>query len=222
MRTEARLALCLRQRRFEWQLARDEQTRAAAQLVAGKTHALLNLIQIVQLATLELERRCDATAREFIEDLQKAAADAQQELTELMEVARPEPVIARGAPVGPAVEAALAAVRTAIALDVQLATPPDLATRATAEELEHLIIGLALDLADGDRGAPVELFVRERRIHGEPWIEIVRGSPYVPAGERLELRVVEAIATRAGGEVATSERRGGGEELVVALPVVVA
>jgi hypothetical protein len=92
-RTEAHLALSSRQRRFEWELARDEQTRAAAKLVAGRTHDLLNLIQIVQLATLELEKRCDATAHEFLADLQKAAEDAQRSLSEVMAVARPEPVI---------------------------------------------------------------------------------------------------------------------------------
>jgi hypothetical protein len=66
----------------------------------------------------------------------------------------------------------------------------------------------------------VELYVRERAIDGVPWIEIVRSTPAVPEGERFELRVVEAIATKAGGEVTRSDRRGGGEELVVALPAI--
>jgi hypothetical protein len=42
----------------------------------------------------------------------------------------------------------------------------------------------------------------------------------VPPGDRFELRAVEAIVKRAGGELATSDRRGGGEELVVALPII--
>jgi hypothetical protein len=36
----------------------------------------------------------------------------------------------------------------------------------------------------------------------------------------FDLKLVEVIATRAGGELAHSDRRGGGTEVVVALPVV--
>ena len=217
-KTEARLRLSQQQRRFEWELARDEQTRAAGKFVSGKTHDLLNLVQIVQLATLELAKRCDVTAKEFLDDLTNAAADAQRSLVELMAVARPDEVIVRGAPVGAAVDAATAALRSAIDVDIHLVPQPDTVTRCTAEELAHILIGLALDVSDGPE--PVELFVRERAIDGKPWIEIVRSSSYVPPGDRFELRAVEAIAKRAGGELATSDRRGGGDEVVVALPVV--
>lgn len=217
-KTEARLVLSQRQRRFEWELARDEQTRAAAKLVSGKTHDLLNLVQIVQLATLELEKRCDAAAKEFLDDLSRSAVDAQHSLTELMAVARPDEVIARGAPVGAAVDASLTALRAAIDVDIHLATPPDTATRCSEAELEHILIGIALDIADSpDR---IELTVRTREINNAPWIEIVRASTFIPVGDRFELRAVEAIVQRAGGELATSDRRGGGEELVVALPVI--
>lgn len=219
-KTEARLALCLRQRRFEWQLARDEQTRAAATLVAGKTHDLLNLIQIVQLATLELGSRCDETGKEFLEDLTRAADDAQRSLESLMAVARPEVVSERGAPVGAVVAEVIGALRGIVEVDIHLATSPDAATRASEEELVHLLVGLALDAAVDDAAAsPVALLVREREINRKPWIEIVRSTSYVPDGERFELRAVEAIVARAGGELASSERRGGGEELIVALPV---
>jgi hypothetical protein len=217
-KTEARLVLSQRQRRFEWELARDEQTRAAAKLVSGKTHDLLNLVQIVQLATLELEKRCDAAAKEFLDDLSRSAVDAQHSLTELMAVARPDEVIVRGAPVGAAVDASLTALRAAIDVDIHLATPPDTATRCSEAELEHILIGIALDIADSpDR---IELTVRTREINNAPWIEIVRASTFIPVGDRFELRAVEAIVQRAGGELATSDRRGGGEELVVALPVI--
>jgi hypothetical protein len=218
-KTDARLALSQRQRRFEWELARDEQTRVAARLVSGKTHDLLNLIQIVQLASAEIEKRSDPTAKEFIDDLVRAANDAQRSLGELMAVARPDETITRGAPVGPAVAAAIAALRSAITVDIHLAPPPETATRCTAAELEHILIGLALDSTDVE---PIALHVRERAISGAPWIEIVRSSDRVaaPDDDRFELRAIEAIAHRAGGEIATSERRGGGEELVVALPVV--
>ncbi|HLL24993.1 MAG TPA: hypothetical protein VK427_22820 [Kofleriaceae bacterium] len=217
-KTDARLALSQRQRRFEWELAREEQARTAAALVAGKTHDLLNLIQIVQLATLELHRRCDETGKEFLADLERAAADSQRSLAHLMAVARPDEAVKRGAPVGPVVAAAMSSLREAIEVDIHLAPPAETATRCTATELEHILIGLALDVAENPER--IELFVRERVIDGRAWIEIVRSSPFVPAGDRFELRAVDAIAKRAGGELATSDRRGGGEDLVVALPVV--
>lgn len=217
-KTDVRLGLAQRQRRFEWELARDAQTRAAGALVAGKTHDLLNLVQIVQLATLELAKRCDdPTAQEFLDDLERAARDAQRGLEEMMAVARPDVAIVRGAPIGAALDAALGAVRDAVAIELRLAAAPEIATRCTREELEQLVIALALDAADG---GPIELFVRERAIDGTPWLELVRATAFVPGGDRFDLRTVEAIAQRAGGEVATSERRGGGEELVVALPVI--
>src|SRR4030095_14830543 len=155
-------------------LARDEQTRAAAAFVRGKTHDLLNLVQIVQLANHELKRRCGAPAEELVADMVRAADDATRELKALMEVARPEELLLRGAPVGPAVAAALATLRPILDLDVHLATPPDTATRLSTEELEHLLIGLALEILADQR---VELTVRERKIERAPWIEIVRGTP---------------------------------------------
>ncbi|MEO8704608.1 MAG: hypothetical protein ABI867_31425 [Kofleriaceae bacterium] len=217
-RTEARLVLAQRQRRFEWELARDEQTRAAARMVAGRTHDLLNLIQIVQLATLQLDTMCGSDGKEFIDDLLRAADDSQRSMTELMEAARPEVAITRGDPVGAAVDAALATLRPALAVDIHLALSADTCTRCSARELEHLLIGLVLDVCD--EVDHIELFVRERRIGDHPWIEIVRSTDHAPEGDRFELRAVTAIAERAGGELATSERRGGGAELVVALPVV--
>lgn len=221
-----RLALVERQRRFEWQLAREVQTQVAARFVSGKTHDLLNLVQIVQLASHELARRSSPDALEFIDDLRKAAEDAQRQLTELMALARPDEVIAAGAPVGAAITAAVETVRAAstIAVDLHLTVGPDVATRCSAAELEHVIFGLTLDAVteaeqpSGDPG-PIELFVRERTIDGKPWLEIVRGARVAIDGEHFDLRAVEAIAEKRGGELAQSERRGGGTELVVALPL---
>ena len=207
----------LRQRHYEWDLARDAQTAAAAQFVAGKTHDLLNLVQIVQLATGELARRCDATSQEFIADLDRAGAEAQRNLAELMAVARPPRQIIRGVPVGAAITAAVETVRSFVAIDVHLCCAPETATRCMAEDLEHLVIGLALDVMG--EVARIELAVRERTIEGKPWVEIVRGG-LIADNDSFELRVVEAIAVRAGGELARSERRDGGTEVVVALPIV--
>jgi hypothetical protein len=230
-KTNERLALVERQRRFEWELARDLHSRTAAKFVAGKTHDLLNLVQIVQLASLELSRRCGGDAAEFIADLIKAAEDAKHQLAELMAVARPDEVITPGAPVGAAISSAVDTVRQAqaIAVDLNLAIEPGVTTRCSATELEHLIYGLTLDAiaaaADPPASAPaaapdpIELFVRQRTIDGKPWLEIVRGARVVLEGEHFDLRAVEAIAIKNGGELGRSERRGGGTELVVALPI---
>jgi len=229
-----RLVLVERQRRFEWELAREAYTRAAAQLVTGKTHNLLNLVQIIELAALELSQRDDATTREILADLTKAAEDAKRQLTELMAVARPVEVVAPGARVGAAITSAVETVRTAgtIAVDLHLTVQAEVTTRCSAAELEHVIYGLTLDAVAADPGeppaagepnpSPIELFVRERIIDGKPWLEIVRGARVPPSGDHFDLRAVEAIAQHNGGELARSERRGGGTELVVALPVVVA
>lgn len=230
-KTNERLALVERQRRFEWELARDVLARTAARFVAGKTHDMLNLVQIVQLASLELARRCNPDAVEFIADLTKAADDARKQLAELMAVARPEEVVVPGAHVGAAITTAVETVRAAstIAVDLHLAVPPEITTRCTTSELEHLIFGLTLDavaaeeeIPAGGEPTPIELFVRERIIDGKPWLEIVRGARTVLGGEHFDLRAVEAIAIKNGGELARSERRGGGTELVVALPLVLA
>lgn len=226
-KTNERLALVERQRRFEWELARDLHSRTAAQFVAGKTHDLLNLVQIVQLASLELSRRCGGDAAEFVADLIKAAEDAKHQLAELMAVARPDEVIVAGAPVGAAISSAVDTVRQAstIAVDLNLTIEPGVTTRCSATELEHLIYGLTLDAvaatADPPAAAPdpIELFVRQRTIDSKPWLEIVRGARVVLEGEHFDLRAVEAIAIKNGGELGRSERRGGGTELVVALPI---
>ena len=225
-KTNERLALVERQRRFEWQLARQVQTQVAARFVAGKTHDMLNLIQIVELASLELLRRCNPDAEEFIADLRKAADDAKLQLRELMTVARPEEIVVPGAEVGAAITAAVEAVRAAsnIAVDLHLAVASEIATRCSEEELAHIVYGLTLDAATteaeaADAQGAIELYVRERTIDGKPWLEIVRGGLVELAGEHFDLQAVEAIAAKNGGELAYSERRGGGTELVVALPV---
>jgi hypothetical protein len=78
---------------------------------------------------------------------------------------------------------------------------------------------MALDAADAPR---IELFVRDRMIDDVRWIEIVRGADVpAPEGELpFDLRSVELVVTRAGGELSCAERRGGGSELVVALPAI--
>ncbi len=215
------IRLIERQRRFEWDLARDEQTRAAARLIAGKTHDLLNLVQIVQLATAQLARRCDPTGLEFIDDLTRAASDAAVSLKQLMAMARPSHAVSSAVPAGASAGAAITRIvdelRPAIPIDLHLALAPDTTTALSAEELAHLILGLALEAASAPR---IELHVRQRTIEGGPWVEILRGADLPPYHEALpfDLRTVEVLVARVGGELTISEGRGGGSELVVALP----
>ncbi len=211
--------LIQRQRRFEWDLARDEHTRAAGRLVAGKMHDLLNLVQIVKLASGELAKRCDPTGQEFIDDLVRAADDAEVQLKSLMEIARPDRAVMRGPAIGAAITHAVEEVRPSIPIDLHLAISAETASALSTDELAHLVFGLALDAADAPR---IELFVRDRSIKNVPWIEIVRGAD-LPAFEgkpSFDLASVELVVTRAGGELSCSERRGGGSELVIALPAI--
>ncbi|MBA2538888.1 MAG: hypothetical protein H0V17_04570 [Deltaproteobacteria bacterium] len=215
-RGEHLLALSRKQRRFEWELARDEQARTAARLVASRTHDLLNLVQIVQLATYQLEEPCGATYRETLDELTSSAAAAHASLIELMGVARPDQAIVPGAPVGATVANVLATLHTIHDIEVHVTVDAATATRCTAEELEHLLIGLVLDALDDPS---IAIHVRERTISAAPWIEIMRITNQPASGDGFDLRAVTAIAARAGGEITTSETREGGSELVVALPV---
>jgi len=220
-KTEARLALVQRQRRFEWELARDEQRLTASRLVASTTHDLLNFVQIVQLSSLALRRSCDAEGKQFLDDLARSATDVQVPLRALTQLARPELVVGRGPAVGAVVTRVVAELRAAVEVDLQLAVDAATATAMTAEQLEYLVIGLALDAAAAPR---IELCVRDRTIDGKPWVEIMRGteaSEATPDHAGFELRGVELLATTGGGELARSERRGGGTELVVALPALI-
>ena len=214
-KTDARLVLAQKQRRFEWDLARAEQTRIAGKLVAGKTHDMLNVVQIVQLASDELAKRCDESGKEFIDDLVRAARNAQGQLAELMAIARPDVVATRGAAVGATVTRILDEIRTAVEVDLHLAVSADTTTALTTEQLEHLVIGMALDAADAPR---IELFVRDRTIDSKDWVEIVRGAETAVDGDSFDLRSVELLAKLGGGELSSSDRRGGGTELIVALP----
>ncbi len=211
-----RIDLIQRQRRFEWELARDQQAIAAERLVKSRTHDLLNLIQIVDLAGHELERRTEGNAEigELIADLRNAADTAKASLTGLLALARPTEVVIRGAPAAAAISEAISDVALPD-LRIRLELDEDVATGCTAEELAHLVIGMLLDIDAG----PASLAVRARTIEGKPWLELVRGTA-VQEGERFELRIVNAIVARHHGELAESERRGGGQELIVALPIV--
>ncbi len=211
----ALLALIQRQRRFEWELARDEQARVATALVGGRTHDLLNLIQVVELAVFRL-RHDGVGAEDTLDELTRTSRSATAQLQAMMAVARPELAIVRGAPVTAAVLAIVPTLCEVANLEVHVDVSMETATRCSTAELEHLLIGLVLDAID----QRIALTIRERTIEGRPFVEIVRATSREPDNDRYELKAVNAIAARNGGEVATSERRGGGVERVVALPMV--
>lgn len=214
--TNDRLALIARQRLFDWQLARDQQSRAAAALVAHRTHDLLGFVQIVRLVSEHLVKSADAMGQEFIGDMLLSADKAQVELRDMLDLARPPAVVERGAPLGPVLEATRASLAPAIALALDVQAPSDACTRCTAIELDYVLTAIALDAGTD----VVEIVVRARTLDGQPWIELIRATAFEPAGDRADLIGLEALAERRGGELSRSERRGGGEELVVALPVV--
>lgn len=215
---DARLALVEKQRRYAWNIARDEQTRTAAKLVSGKTHDLLNLVQIVQLAAPELhERVSDELSKELTADIARAAKDAHVQLGQMMTIARPELRATRGPSVGGVLARVIGVLGSEFEIGVDWALHADAATHLDTLALEHLLIGLVLDAGAAPR---IELTVRERAMSGAPWIEIVRGLESDPASDGFDLKLVEVIAMRGGGELARSDRRGGGTEVVVSLPVV--
>lgn len=224
-RIAARLALVEKQRRFAWEVAREEYVRTAASMVAGKTHDLLGLVQIVQLAAPQLAPVVEGDARTFVDDIARAADDAHAQLKALMAAARPprraatnsDTPLPRGAAVGPVVGRVIGQLDGAVDIGVDYAIDADVATALDEVSLSHLAIGLVLDAQD----APwIELTVRDIQIDGAPWIELVRGTAEIIEGDHFDMRLVEALATRARGEVAESVREGGGLEVVVALPAV--
>jgi hypothetical protein len=182
-------------------------------------------VQIVQLAAPQLSPVVDGDALTFVEDIARAAEDAHEQLKALMAIARPprraatnsDAPLPRGAPVGPVISRVIGELDAAVDIGVDYAIDVDVATALDEASLSHLAIGLVLDAQDARW---IELTVRDREIHGAPWIELVRGTAEVLDGDHFDMRLVEALATRARGEVAESAREGGGLEVVVALPAV--
>jgi len=192
----ALLAIVRRQRELEWTDMHG--------LLRDRSHDLRNLIQMVELTMTELARHVDGFAAELVGDLAKTAAEMKAALERRT-----------SAPIGDAVRAAIELLRPAVGeLVVTHRLEPTTATALAAHEVEQLVVGLVVDA--GRHAVAIDLLVRERTIDGHVWVELVCGFDAAPG----ELRVVNTIAERARGEVAISERRGGGTEISVALPTV--
>jgi hypothetical protein len=225
---EARLRLIDRIRRVEHALARDEQANQAAALMRGRSHDLGNHIQILKLASLELERRAAERADlvELTTDMRRAAEQATALLADMFAAARPAERTEVGPVVTHTVRAAVDLARPAFAGTVELRIDLDdtVHTYSTAEELETIVLAAMLDVVHASR---VAVIVRERVIQGKRWVEILRvdDRQQWSDGELAHmfephslLHVVAAAAKQAGGEASLAPGRGG-LELAIELPV---
>lgn len=228
---ERRLELVDRVRRTERDLARAEHARAAAALLRDKAHDLGNLVQIIRIASMEIERRADARIAELVADLRRAAEQATAVLAALVEVARPAEQRAAGAAVAPTLRAAIERIRPAITAPIELVVQvgEHVVTTCSAAELETIAIAGLLDVAAATR---VAITTRERTIGGVRWVEVLRVDdrrgvdelaiatafqPQPAGGPGLAL--VRDIVEHAAGEVSLSPGRAG-LELAIALPIV--
>ncbi len=215
-RDRVRVQLLERLRRFEWEVAREDHARAVHDLVRGSSHELLNFVQIVDLASQALAPHCAAAGEEFLVDLARAAADAKAAVRQLHALARVDRVpghTAAAACAGAAIELVGGAVDD---LDAKVRIADDVVVAWAREELELLLIALALD-GRPERGGRVELLVRTRDIDGRTRLEIVCG-PIDATG--VGVRLAAILAMRIGGDAVVGERRGGGDELAVDVPIV--
>ncbi len=213
-RDRIRTELLERLRRFEWDVARDEQARAARLVLRDKVHDLLNFVQIVDLGSQALAPHTAPAGDEFLVDLALAAADAKTAVHALQQLAHAGDRPPARTVIASVARAAVEQLRGAVdALDAQVLVPDTAAVAWTREELELVLIALALD---GPPDAPLELLVRARDIDGRPCLELVCG-PLDETG--VGARLAAALAARIGGDAAVAERRGGGHEIAVAVPL---
>jgi hypothetical protein len=227
---EARLGLIDRIRKVEQSLAREEQAREAARLLRGRSHDLGNAIQIVRLASIEIEKRGGTNIGDLVLDLRNAAESATTVLGELIAMAKPGPRKVEGVAIAPAVRAAVEQAQPGLAAQVDLRV--ELADMVKApclpDELETIVLCSLLDAA---RATKLGLHLRARAIEGKPWLELIRiddrkdvsdsdfsraFEPFATPGPGLHL--VRVLAERCGGEASLSPGRAG-LELVIALPV---
>jgi hypothetical protein len=196
---DALVALVRRQRDFEW-----DTTTAR---LRDQGHDLRNLIQIVELASSALHGAVGGELVSLVDELQRVAFTMKRDLDDHKR--------GEAAPVGETVRSVVEQMRPAVGeLAVTQRIDAITTTVLDAHELEQLVLGLVLD--GGRESAAIDLLVRERPIAGIRWVELMCGIDG-PAGE---LRAVKAIVERAGGDLTVSERRGGGNEIAVALPAV--
>nr|HEX4318735.1 hypothetical protein [Kofleriaceae bacterium] len=192
-----------RLRRFEWACARDEHAREVHDGVRKRSHDLLNLVQIVDLASQQLVARCGEAAAELASDLSRAALEAREAVQSLAELA------AKTSPPLRAERTSAGAVARCVLTRGTISVDDSAVIAWSPEELQMLLLALELDAPHG------ELIVRSRAIEDGHVVEVVCGP--IEDGA-LAVRMARAIATHAGGDVTTEPRRGGGYELAVTIP----
>lgn len=225
---EARLQLVELIRRVEHTLARDEQAKIAAELMKGRSHDLGNLIQIMKLSAVELERRAKDRPElvELTTDIRQSAEQASAVLGRMFAAARTDERTEAGPVVTHTVRAAVDAVRPALASTIELRIDLDdtVHTYSTAEEIEAMVVAAMLDASTAMR---MTIVVRERVVQGKRWVELLRSDDraHLVDGELAHmfephslLHVVTGVAKQAGGEVSLAPGRGG-LELAIELPI---
>lgn len=227
---ETRLRLLERIRRVEHTLAREEQAKIATQLMKGRSHDLGNLMQIVKLSALELERRAQSDERadlvELTTDMRAAAEQATGVLADMFAAARPEERTLVGPVVTHTLRAAVELARPAFAGTIELRIDLDdtVHTYSSAEELEAMIVASILDAVHATR---LSIIARERVIQSKRWVEILRIDDRQQFGDgelahmfepSSLLHTVASAAKEARGEVSLAPGRGG-LELAIELPV---
>ena len=140
--------------------ARRARARRAA-LLRDKAHDLGNLVQIIRIASMEIERRADARIAELVADLRRAAEQATAVLAALV-VARPAEQRAARRGGAPTLRAAIERIRPAITAPIELVVQvgEHVVTTCSAAELETIAIAGLLDVAAATR---VALMVRGAR-----------------------------------------------------------
>ena len=199
-----RADMLARLRTLDRALAEAAFARRAEELLRGRTHELGNHVQIVRLASLELEKRCTAPdAAEFITDLRASAERATELLFELLAAARTAPRSEAGPPVAPIVRV----VATECGAELVCSLPDDARCYCRADELEGLVLAALLDTTRP------RLELRARKIEGKPWLQLL----CIGSRDGVD-PLIEAIAVAAGGEATCSPGRDG-TELAVELPL---
>jgi hypothetical protein len=187
-------------RRLEWACARDEHAHEVAQTVRKRSHDLLNLVQVVDLASQQLVLRHGEATAELAADLHRAAAEAHSAVDGLAALGHAiEPHAVAHTLVAPIAKRVV--TRGVVTVDDHTAVG------WTAEEVELLLYALQLDAPEA------ELMVRRRRVEDGVLVEVVCGPI---EAEALAVRMAMALARGAGGDV-TLEPRGDGHEVVIAI-----
>jgi len=214
-----RLALIERIHEVEVALARDQHAATAAQLMRGRSHELGNQVQILKLASLELERRATPDQAELIGDMRTAADQAAIVLDDMMAAARPPERSSVGPAFAPAVRLSIEEARGGVKAAVELRSElgDGAVTRATAEELSAIVFALLLD---ADDAKSITIMLRERQINKKPWVELLRfdSRDGVDAETSRYLHFLEAAVRPGGGEASLSPGRHG-LELAIAFPI---